>query len=43
MLQNASIDVVCSDLHVKPHEVHKSSIIMISTLQICFRLVPNVT
>lgn len=43
MLQNAFIDIVCSDLHVEPHEVRKSSIIMISTLQICFKLVPNIT
>lgn len=43
MLQSASIDIVCSDLHVKPCDVHKSTITVIPILQIFFRLVKEIS
>lgn len=43
MLWSASIDTVCSDLHVKPCDVHKSSITLIPVLQIFFKLVKEVS
>lgn len=43
MLQSASINIVCSDLHVKPCDVHKSSITLILILQIFFKLVKEIS
>lgn len=37
------LDLVCSESHVEPHEVHKSNIIVIPILQICFKLVKEVS